>query len=90
MVIYLFIFIDDDGAVSNEVSPSKLDLSKVPLVVKDKVKDKFKHYLGGREKMMGIGGAAVPPALVKFLSYCFAGIIQEGYGTTEVSLAFYN
>ena len=58
----------------------------IPYQVKDKVKEKFKDYLGGRERTIGIGGAAVPPSLLKFLSNCFNGLVQEGYGTTEVSV----
>ena len=69
-----------------KVPPSKFDPFNVPYQVRDKVKEKFKNYLGGREKVLGIGGAAVPRELIKFLSYCFEGMVQEGYGTTEVSL----
>ena len=68
------------------VPPSKFDPFTVPYQVRDKVKEKFKNYFGGREKVLGIGGAAVPRELIKFLSYCFDGMVQEGYGTTEVSL----
>jgi long-chain acyl-CoA synthetase len=62
----------------------KSGASKVPFEVKEKVKEKFKDYLGGREKVIGVGGAAVSPELKKFLSFCFDALVQEGYGTTEV------
>ena len=68
------------------VPPSKFDPFKVPYQIQDKIKKKFKTYLGGREKFLGIGGAAAPPELIKFLNYCFEGLVQEAYGTTEVSL----
>ena len=55
--------------------------------MKDKVRDKFKDYFGGRERVIGVGGAAVPRPLLSFLSQCFNGLVQEGYGTTEVMVA---
>lgn len=55
--------------------------------MKDKVRDKFKDYFGGRERVIGVGGAAVPRPLLSFLSHCFNGLVQEGYGTTEVMVA---
>ena len=66
---------------------SSLDLSSVPYSVKDKVRDIFKDYFGGRERVIGVGGAAVPRPLLSFLSQCFNGLVQEGYGTTEVMVA---
>ena len=67
------------------IPPSKFDPFKVPYQIQDKVKEKFKNYLGGREKFLGTGGAAAPPELIRFLSYCFECYFQEVYGTTEVS-----
>ena len=55
--------------------------------MKDKVRDKFKDYFGGRERVIGVGGAVVPRPLLSFLSQCFNGLVQEGYGTTEVMVA---
>ena len=55
--------------------------------MKDKVRDKFKDYFGGRERVIGVGGAAVLRPLLSFLSQCFNGLVQEGYGTTEVMVA---
>ncbi len=60
------------------------DPLKVPYKVKDKVKQKFKNYFGGRERVIAVGGAAVPKELRKFLLFCFDAIVTEGYGTTEV------
>ena len=68
------------------IPSSKFDPFKVPYQIQDKVKEKFKNYLGGREKFLGIGGAAAPPEVIKFLNYCFEGPVEEAYGTTEVSL----
>ncbi|XP_019858162.1 PREDICTED: carboxylic acid reductase-like isoform X1 [Amphimedon queenslandica] len=64
-------------------SPDSLDLSQAPYEVKDIVKDRFNEYFGGRERLIGVGGAAVPPPLIQFLSRVFNGLVQDGYGTTE-------
>ena len=69
----------NSSQVDATVPPSKFDPFKVPYQIQDKVKEKFKNYFGGREKFLGIGGAAAPPELIKFLSYCFEGLVQEGY-----------
>ena len=60
------------------------DPLKVPYHIRDKVKQKFKNYFGGRERMIAVGGAAVPKELKRFLQFCFDAIVSEGYGTTEV------
>ena len=64
--------------------PPDFDPFNIPYEIRDKVKEKFKGYFGGREKVIAVGGAAVPAELTKFLSFCFDGLVQEGYGTTEV------
>ena len=64
--------------------PPDFDPFNIPYEVRDKVKERFKGYFGGREKVLAVGGAAVPAELKKFLSFCFDGLVQEGYGTTEV------
>ena len=62
----------------------EFDPFKVPYVIRDKVKQKYKNYFGGRERLIAVGGAAVPKELKKFMSFCFDGLVQDGYGTTEV------
>ena len=63
---------------------SRIDPSKIPVEVRESTREKFKNYLGGRQKIIGVGGAAVSSELKKFISYCFEGLVEEGYGTTEV------
>lgn len=63
--------------------PPDFDPFNIPYEVRDKVKERFKGYFGGREKVLAVGGAAVPAELKTFLSFCFDGLVQEGYGTTE-------
>ena len=65
-------------------SPADFDLKKVPRDVKYKVKEKFTGYFGGRERVIAVGGAAVPKELKEFLTFCFDASVVEGYGTTEV------
>ncbi len=67
-------------------SPADFDLKKVPREVKHKVKEKFTEYFGGRERVIAVGGAAVPKELKEFLTFCFDASVIEGYGTTEVIL----
>lgn len=64
--------------------PDEFDPFKLPYQLRNKVKEKFKNYFGGRECVLAVGGAAVPKELKKFMMFCFDAVVSEGYGTTEV------
>lgn len=64
--------------------PSEFDPFNLPYPLRNKVREKFKNYFGGRERVLAVGGAAVPKELKRFMSFCFDALVSEGYGTTEV------
>lgn len=71
-----------DSSENLQVTLSKMN---IPSEVREKTREKFKHFLGSRIKLIGVGGAAVSRELKSFISFCFEGLIEEGYGATEVS-----
>jgi len=60
------------------------DPDKVPQEIVDQVMGKFRNKLGGRERMITTGGAPTAPAVLKFIIHCFKGMVNDGYGSTEV------
>ena len=81
-----------EGISGNSICSTKsshdtegLDMSKVPLDIKQKVLRKYKSVLGGREQLVSTGGAPTGENVKRFMIECFNGFPQEGYGTTEVN-----
>ncbi len=71
-------------------TPSNFDPSSVPLPIRQKVLKQFRFVLGGREQIISTGGAPTGKAVKMFMIHCFKGILQEGYGTTEVRITHLN
>ena len=69
-----------DGSASLE----HFDPDEVPKEIVDQVMEKFSSKLGGRERMITTGGAPTAPAVLKFVIFCFKGMVNDGYGSTEV------
>ena len=69
---------------SSNFSLEHFDPDQVPQELVDKVMCEFKSQLGGRERMITTGGAATSPAVLKFVIHCFKGMVNDGYGSTEV------
>ena len=77
---------EDRAVEATAVSPSleHFDIKKVPKELRREVMQRFKSKLGGREQRITTGGAPTAKAVKKFIINCFAGMVSEGYGSTEV------
>ena len=62
------------------------DVEKVPADLRREVMGRFKGKLGGREQMITTGGAPTGKMVKRFIIDCFEGMVNEGYGATEVRL----
>lgn len=62
------------------------DVEQVPAHLRKEVMGRFKSKLGGREKMITTGGAPTGKMVKRFIIDCFEGMVNEGYGSTEVKL----
>ena len=71
-------------AVVDDGSFQHFDPAQVPAELKNEVMAKFKSKLGGRERMITTGGAPTDKAVKKFIISCFSGMVNDGYGSTEV------
>lgn len=62
------------------------DAEQVPADLRKEVMSRFKSKLGGREKMITTGGAPTGKMVKRFIIDCFEGMVNEGYGSTEVRI----
>lgn len=79
----------EGAAIATEEMPEQIsvehfDPDQVPAEIVGQVMSQFKSRLGGRERMVTTGGAATDPAVLKFIIHCFKGMVNDGYGSTEV------
>ena len=77
-----------EAASSIDASPGGMehfDVEKVPLDLRREVRDRFKSKLGGRERMLTTGGAPTGKMVKRFIMECFEGMVNDGYGLTEVN-----
>lgn len=65
------------------------DVETVPADLQREVMGRFKSKLGGREKMITTGGAPTGKRVKRFIIDCFEGMVNEGYGSTEVYIICY-
>ena len=75
------------GATSSDVRGHDLrhfNVEKVPADLRKAVMSRFKSKLGGREKMITTGGAPTGKMVKRFIIDCFEGMVNDGYGSTEV------
>lgn len=68
-------------------SVKHFDVERVPTELKREVMSRFKSKLGGREQRITTGGAPTGKLVKMFIIECFEGMVNEGYGSTEVSTA---
>lgn len=61
------------------------DVEKVPYDLQREVRGRFKSKLGGRERILTTGGAPTGNMVKKFIMECFEGMVNDGYGSTEVA-----
>lgn len=64
------------------------DVEQVPADLRREVMSRFKSKLGGREKMITTGGAPTGKMVKRFIIDCFEGMVNEGYGSTEVHICY--
>ena len=69
---------------SSGKSLEHFDPNAVPAELRMEVIGKFKSMLGGRERLVITGGAPTGKLVKRFIIECFDGMINEGYGSTEV------
>lgn len=60
------------------------DPAQVPAELRETVMSLFKSKLGGRERMITTGGAPTASSVKRFVIDCFGGMVNDGYGSTEV------
>ena len=60
------------------------DPAQVPAELRESVISMFKSKLGGRERIITTGGAPTALAVKRFIIDCFGGMVNDGYGSTEV------
>lgn len=72
-------------ASSIDANLEHFDVEKVPLDLQREVRGRFKSKLGGRERMLTTGGAPTGKMVKKFIIECFEGMVNDGYGSTEVN-----
>jgi hypothetical protein len=61
------------------------DVEEVPSDLRREVMSRYKSKLGGREKLVTTGGAPTGKLVKRFIIDCFEGMVNEGYGSTEVN-----
>lgn len=61
------------------------NVGEVPAELRKEVMSRFKSKLGGRERMITTGGAPTGKLVKRFIIECFDGMVNEGYGSTEVT-----
>ena len=83
--------VDEDNLPINTEMSNGLelfDIQKVPEELKSRVMQRFKSKLGGRERRITTGGAPTDKLVKRFVIDCFAGMVSEGYGSTEVNVSY--
>ncbi len=73
-----FISDEDLGTVKH------FDVEKVPAELKREIMSRFRSKLGGRECRITTGGAPTGKLVKMFIIECFEGMVNDGYGSTEV------
>lgn len=69
---------------TDDLTIEHFDVEQVPGELRREIMCKFKSKLGGREYHITTGGAPTGAHVKRFIIECFEGMVNEGYGSTEV------